>query len=77
MLSPDFDVVSFLELIGWGDWFKTFFKDGGFDNINFADFVFGTLPFMLQLFFVIFLLNWIMGIIGDITKIISRDGRFF
>lgn len=77
MLSADFDVVDFLELIGWGDWFKTFFQGGGFDDITFADFIFGTLPFMLQLFLVILLLNWIMGIIGDITKFISRGGRFF
>lgn len=76
MLSSDFDVVRFLELIGWGKWFETFFKEGGFANITFADLVFGTLPFMLQLFFVIFLLNWIMGMIGDITKIIARGGRF-
>lgn len=76
MLSSEFQVVDFLELIGWGDWFRTFFTDGGFDKITFADLVFGTLPFMLQLFLVIFLLNWIMGMIGDITKIIARGGRF-
>ena len=71
----DMAVVKFLELLGWGDWFKAFFANGNLDDITFADLCLGTLPFMLQLFFVILLLNWIMGIIGDVTKIIAKGGR--
>lgn len=71
----DMAVVKFLELLGWGDWFRTFFQGDNLNNITFADLTLGTLPFMLQLFFVILLLNWIMGIIGDVTKIIAKGGR--
>ena len=69
-------IVKFLELIGWGDWFKAFVENEENLNITFSDLVFGTLPFMFQLFFIIFLLNWICGIIGDVCKIIARGGRF-
>lgn len=74
-MDSNLTVIKFLELIGWGDWFRDYFEGGSLNGITFADLVFGTLPFMLQLFFVIFLLNWIMGIIGDVTKIIARGGR--
>lgn len=69
-------IVKFLELIGWGDWAKTFLADGDLSSITFPDLVLGTLPFMLQLFLVIFFLNWLMGLIGDITKRIAGGGRF-
>ncbi len=68
-------IVKFLELIGWGDWFKALLHSGELESVTFADLVFGTLPFMLQLFFIIFLLNWICGIIGDVCKTIARGGR--
>lgn len=68
-------VVKFLELIGWGEWFKHFYENTDTSVFTFSDLVFGTLPFMLQLFLVIFLLNWVMGIIGDTCKIIARGGR--
>lgn len=69
-------IVKFLELIGWGDWFKAFVENEEGFEITFSDLVFGSLPFMLQLFFIIFLLNWICGIIGDVCKIIARGGRY-
>lgn len=77
MFTDDMAIVKFLDLIGWGNWFRdVILKDGALDGVTFADLVFGTLPFMLQLFLIIFLLNWVMGIIGDITKIFARGGRF-
>lgn len=75
-MDSNLTVIKFLELIGWGDWAQTFLAEGSLDKVTFADLTFGTLPFMLQLFLVIFFLNWIMGIIGDVTKNISRGGRF-
>lgn len=68
-------IVKFLELIGWGDWASKFLADVDLSQITFADLVLGTLPFMLQLFLVIFFLNWFMGLIGDITKRIAGGGR--
>ncbi len=69
------NIIKFLDLIGWGDWAAKFLADGDFSQITFPDLLFCTLPFMLQLFLVIFLLNWLMGLIGDITKSIARGGR--
>ncbi len=70
------ELVEFLRLIGFGRWAEKYLsEDFNFADVTFADLVFDTLPCMLQLFLVIFLLNWIMGIIGDVTKFIARGGK--
>lgn len=68
-----FDIVEFLELIGWGDWVNTFLKNA--ENVTFSQLTLGTLPFVLQLFFVIFMLNWVMGMISDGVKLKLGGGR--
>ncbi len=73
-MADGMTIVKFLDLIGWGEWFKSY-AECDKDLLTFPDVVFGTLPFMLQLFFIIFLLNWIMGMIGDVTKIIAKGGH--
>ncbi len=68
-----FDIVEFLELIGWGDWFAQWTAEG--NEITFSDLCFGTLPYILQLAFVIFMLNWVMGMISDGVKLRLGGGR--
>lgn len=71
-----FDMIEFLQLIGFGKWAEKYLSDDFYlAEATFADLVFDTLPCMLQLFLIIFLLNWIMGIIGDVTKFIARGGK--
>lgn len=68
-----FDIVEFLELIGWGDWFAQWTAEG--NEITFSDLCFSTLPYILQLAFVIFMLNWVMGMISDGVKLKLGGGR--
>lgn len=66
-----FDSKDFLNLLGWSDWVNDFLVNEFGTEWTFADLVFGTLPNVLQLFFVVFMLNWVMGIIGDTCKVIG------
>lgn len=63
-----FNSVDFLNLLGWADWVNMFLVNEYGENWTFADLVFNTLPCVLQLFLIVFFLNWIMGIIGDCCK---------
>ena len=64
-----------LVMLGWADWVSKYITNADGSSFNFGDLVFDTLPCVLQLFLIIFFLNWIMGIIGDVTKTIARGGR--
>lgn len=64
-----------LDMFGWDDWVSKYITNADGSSFNFGDLVFDTLPCVLQLFLIIFFLNWIMGIIGDVTKTIARGGR--
>lgn len=70
-----FDIVKFMELIGFGEWWERFAVNDEGALITFSDVTFGTLPFILRLVFIIFLLNWIMGMISDGVKM-KFGGRF-
>lgn len=74
-MTDGLTIIKFLDLIGWGDWFNAYVNSDAVLDLTFSDLVFGTLPYLLQLFFVILLLNWIMGIIADVVKIIARGGH--
>ena len=72
-----FNLEDFLDLIAWGEWFDQYMiasADG--KAWTFSDLIFGTLPMVLQLCFIIFLLNWIMGIISDTCKLKLGGTRF-
>ena len=72
-----FDLQQFMELIGWADWFEKYVmsaQDGY--CVTFSDLTFGTLPFIMQLLFIIFMLNWIMGMISDTVKLKLGGARF-
>lgn len=60
-----FEAIEFMKMIGFGEWFEKFVTNDA-AGVTFSDLVFNTLPPMLQLFLLIFFLNWIMGIVGDV-----------
>lgn len=70
------DINNFLNLIGFGEWWS---KYGGAEEVEqvltFSDVTFGTLPFVLRLMFIIFLLNWLLGMMSDAVKL-KFGGRF-
>lgn len=70
-------VKEFLQSIGWGEWFRAFFTEEGTTvvNIGFGDFVLQTIPAVLELCLLVWLLNWIMGIISDGCKLRFMGGR--
>lgn len=71
-----FDILEFLELIGWGEWAQRYLSDTADPlEVTFSDVCFNTLPAMLQLFFLVFILNWVMGIIGDSCRFVGRGGK--
>lgn len=71
-MFTDFD---FLKYLGWANWIARFLNNEMGEDWTFADLVFETVPAVLQLFAVIWLMNWIMGFIYDFTKRIGGGGR--
>ena len=71
-----FDIFEFLKWLGWADWANKFLVNELGTDWTFSDLVFGTVPAVLQLFFVIWLLNWIMGFIFDVSHA-GRGGGMF
>lgn len=63
------DIRVFLDLLGWTKWADKYLDNEFGDSWTFGDLVFDTLPHVLQLFFIIWLLNWVMGIIADACKL--------
>lgn len=70
-----FDIMNFLRWIGFGDWADMFLVNELGAEWTFADLVFGTLPAVLQLFAIVWLLNWIMGFIYDIAREVGGHRR--
>jgi len=73
-----FDSIGdFLKAIGWGDWFNAFFNEAGDTviNLSFGGFILQTIPAVMELCLIIWLLNWIMGIISDGCKLRFGGGR--
>lgn len=62
------DVRVFMDLLGWSKWADKYLDGELGADWGFGDLVFDTLPHVLQLVFIVWLLNWIMGIIADICK---------
>lgn len=70
MFSP----IDLLKLFGWSEWVSKYIESD-VSSFTFGDLVFDTLPLVLQLFFIVFFLNWIMSIISDTCRGIRRGGR--
>lgn len=70
-------VKNFLTEIGWDYWFAAFFSDSGevLANVTFGQFVLNTIPAIMQLCLVVWLLNWILGIISDGCNLRFGGGR--
>ena len=70
-------IKEFLQSIGWGDWFTAFFTDDGqaVVNLSFGGFILQTIPAVMELCLIVWLLNWIMGIISDGCSLRFGGGR--
>lgn len=73
-----FDLEQFMDLIGWADWFDQYMiaSSAHGEAWSFSDLVLGTIPMAFQLCFILFLLNWIMGMISDTVKLRLGGARF-
>lgn len=72
-------IKDFLHSIGWGEWFNAFFDDRGntIIDISFGGFILRTIPAVMELCLLVWLLNWIMGIIADGCSLRFGSGRRF
>lgn len=73
-----FDSINdFLHSIGWGEWFNAFFTEEGetIVNVSFGGFILRTIPAVMELCLIVWLLNWIMGIIADGCSLRFMGGR--
>lgn len=70
-------IKDFLASIGWGEWFTAFFDANGDTvvNVSFGGFILRTIPSVMELCLVVWLLNWIMGIIADGCSLRFGGGR--
>lgn len=69
------DIAKFMELIGFGQWYSYYCVNEEANMLTFSDVTFGTLPFVLRLIFIVFLLNWLFGMMSDVVKL-KFGGRF-
>lgn len=71
-----FDADTFMNLIGWSRYIDALLNSAnGGEDWSFADLFFNTLPCVLQMFFIIWLLNWLLGMIADTVRCAGRGGR--
>lgn len=70
-----FKMMDFLNWIGFSDWADKFIVNLSGTEWTFADLVFESIPAVLQLFAIVWLLNWIMGFIFDVSREVGGRRR--
>lgn len=70
-----FDRFDFLNWLGFADWANKFLVNELGTEWTFADLVFESIPAVLQLFAIVWLLNWIMGFIFDVSREVGGRRR--
>lgn len=70
-----FKMMDFLNWIGFSDWADKFIVNSSGTEWTFADLVFESIPAVLQLFAIVWLLNWIMGFIFDVSREVGGRRR--